>query len=1217
MLQDPPATLCSPLGTLPGFQLFRPTRGGHTTPDPRPQVVTAVHQSLVARTIPFHHPRVCGAFVTTSRGPLACISMYIRHTDGQGISALAALLSKARNTTPFVLVGGDGNGHSNWWGPSDQATNRVGEELEDLITSHSLEVLNQLPSPPTFTSDRGFEAWLDITLASRQLCPSLLHWEVVNAHLDSDHRAISSSFSVTTTISDHGPPQLDWRQVDWDTFRALLQSRLSTSALDIAPLTTTAHLTAYYSTLETALGDTIATCVPTKRPCSASNPWWNKDLEALRLELQRLRRRWTRTKTREDKQRTNACRRRLRQAIASAKQDNWRQFCEDAADDDFWDLYQKLTRSRRTFGVGDLFVDGQLLSDDRSKAEALADRFFPSTLPPDEVSHLATHSRAISLLHSAKDAPVAPVTCQEVHAALWSSGPWKAPGQDHITFACLRECESLLLPHFLRLFTASLQLQFLPDAWKSARVIAVPKPHGDPSSPRGFRPISLLPCISKLLEKVVTERLTYHLESNNLLSEDQFGFRRAKSTEAALWNFVNAASTSIRQRAKTLMVTLDIQSAYDKVWHDGLIAKLDDMQVPTSLLGWIGAFISHRRAHIQVGQAHLHRNLCMGVPQGSPLSPILFLIFVDDLLRALQPHVHAQAYADDIVIWWPVPKGESGETLGLHALRIIEDWAHRWKVTFNASKCHPMMISHLRGDPSPTLQLNGEPLPLVSSLRYLGVELDARLTWKDHIRITCAKATTRLRAIRRGAATMWGTHPHILLHMIRGAVLPVLFYAAPTWCPVVGKASLLCSIDRVLRLCGIAALGLLRTVSGDAARTLAGLLPAEFYIRQATVEFYIRHITYGVDLLPRDSIGGPSLFTTPCCILRKELRRIDRCSTLSAAALPRAESRPRWYADPSTLHADFSITILEPTTASECVHEACAGASPDELWVFTDGALAGLSCGMSAVLVIGNAAAGTSSQLCAYGQHSRVQTKLAALRLGCQQALAMGPFRQVTLLTDSLPALRDVSRLHRGSSLAVETRSLLTSLSTPVSTVRLWWAPSHALAAALATDATSHASPQDTDILPLCPAALRAIIRRIYRDHASVQWDVSNLGRDLHAIEPKAMCTTQWTRSLTRREVALVAQFLTGHYATNMYLLRFGHETDGSCDWCDALTDDRHHRLLECPFYESARQHLTSRIQDESRGAHGWTWDYLTGPGRRFLARFLQAVDRLGALPPE
>ena len=165
----------------------------------------------------------------------------------------------------------------------------------------------------------------------------------------------------------------------------------------------------------------------------------------------------------------------------------------------------------------------------------------------------------------------------------------------------------------------------------------------------------------------------------------------------------------------------NIQSAYDKVWHDGLIAKLDDMQVPTNLLGWIGAFISHRRAHIQVGQAHLHRNLCMGVPQGSPLSPILFLIFVDDLLRALQPHVHAQAYADDIVIWWPVPKGESGETLGLHALRIIEDWAHTWKVTFNASKCHPMMISHLRGDPSPTLQLNGEPLPLVSSLRYLGV----------------------------------------------------------------------------------------------------------------------------------------------------------------------------------------------------------------------------------------------------------------------------------------------------------------------------------------------------------------------------------------------------------------------------------------------------------------------------------------------------------------
>ena len=90
-----------------------------------------------------------------------------------------------------------------------------------------------------------------------------------------------------------------------------------------------------------------------------------------------------------------------------------------------------------------------------------------------------------------------------------------------------------------------------------------------------------------------------------------------------------------------------------------------------------------------------------------------------------------------------------------------------------------------------------------------------------------------------------------------------------------------------------------------------------------------------------------------------------------------------------------------------------------------------------------------------------------------------------------------------------------------------------------------------------------------------------------------------------------MAQFLTGHYATNMYLLRFGHDTDGSCDWCEAPIDDRHHRLLECPHYAPVRHHLITRIRAEGGGSFAWTWDYLTGPGRPILARFLQAVARM------
>ena len=126
------------------------------------------------------------------------------------------------------------------------------------------------------------------------------------------------------------------------------------------------------------------------------------------------------------------------------------------------------------------------------------------------------------------------------------SGPWKAPGRDGIPFICFRQCESTLLPILQHLFTASLRLGHVPASWKVATVVAVPKPGGDPLSPKGYRPISLLPTLSKLLERIIADRLTYYLETHHLLAPTQYGFRQGRSTEDALWRLVSAASTAMQ-----------------------------------------------------------------------------------------------------------------------------------------------------------------------------------------------------------------------------------------------------------------------------------------------------------------------------------------------------------------------------------------------------------------------------------------------------------------------------------------------------------------------------------------------------------------------------------------------------------------------------------------------------------------------------------------------
>ena len=190
----------------------------------------------------------------------------------------------------------------------------------------------------------------------------------------------------------------------------------------------------------------------------------------------------------------------------------------------------------------------------------------------------------------------------------------------------------MLAPYLLSLFTASLRFAHIPPLWKVARVVAIPKPGRDHASPKGYRPISLTSCLSKVLERIIAERLTFFLEHGQLLPRSQYGFRKGRSTELALWRFVTEATSALQKRQSMVLLSLDIQSAYDNVWHVGLIRKLATLGVPPSLLAWILSFLSNRQAHMHIGHAVCSCLLSMGVPQGSPLSPILFLVFVGDLL---------------------------------------------------------------------------------------------------------------------------------------------------------------------------------------------------------------------------------------------------------------------------------------------------------------------------------------------------------------------------------------------------------------------------------------------------------------------------------------------------------------------------------------------------------------------------------------------------------
>lgn len=270
--------------------------------------------------------------------------------------------------------------------------------------------------------------------------------------------------------------------------------------------------------------------------------------------------------------------------MAEAKQASWREFCETTSEADMWESFQRISRPHHPQRIGDLLVDGARVVDDDRKAEIFAQSFFPSTEPVQDAFHCQVAAEVDTILSMAHSGEVPPVTSRELHDAIYALGLWKAPGPDGIPYVCLRQCEDVIAPFLLPLFTASLRLAHIPAAWKVARVVAIPKPDRDTTSPKGYRPISLNSCISKVLERIISERLTFFLERGQLLPCSQYGFRKGRNTELALWRFISQATEALQTRHSMALLSLDIQSAYDRVWHTGLLQKLALLGIPPPLL---------------------------------------------------------------------------------------------------------------------------------------------------------------------------------------------------------------------------------------------------------------------------------------------------------------------------------------------------------------------------------------------------------------------------------------------------------------------------------------------------------------------------------------------------------------------------------------------------------------------------------------------------------
>ena len=408
----------------------------------------------------------------------------------------------------------------------------------------------------------------------------------------------------------------------------------------------------------------------------------------------------------------------------------------------WWGISKSLFRNKYYSPMPDLLVNGDIISDTKQKADSLNEYFTAQTQIPNDTNSpiplvsLSTHS--LSVVETDE---------LEVLNLLSNVDISKACGLDNISNRIIKLCAIGIHKPFTRLLNTSFRLGQYPNAWKFANVIPLFK-KDNRQVRSNYRPISLLVNLSKICEKIVFMRLYNFLENCGFFYRFQSGFRPCDSTVMQLIYIVNKIYNALERGNEVRAVFLDISKAFDRVWHKGLIAKLRSIGINGSLLLWFESYLTGRQQRVIIeGTSSEWKNIKAGVPQGSVLGPLLFLIYINDIATNISSDCFL--FADDSLLMEEVISPVDSANKLNNDLSTISAWSNQWLITMNPEKTETMIFTCERDKPfHPPLYMTNTTIRDVTSHEHLGVTLALNLSWRPHILKIHQKASKKLNMLK-------------------------------------------------------------------------------------------------------------------------------------------------------------------------------------------------------------------------------------------------------------------------------------------------------------------------------------------------------------------------------------------------------------------------------------------------------------------------------------
>lgn len=478
----------------------------------------------------------------------------------------------------------------------------------------------------------------------------------------------------------------------------------------------------------------------------------------------------------------------INQKISKDRNNKWTSLLTSMKPGDkrFWTISRSL-RGKRKNQIPHLMEVGNKIISDSEKADILANTFAKSHILTMNYSH-SFDNRVISTVNNFKAEPPTTdgailITFDELSKVLSTLKTSKSPGFDNVPNILLKKLPDKAIKLLVILFNSCINLNYFPTAFKNAKVVAINKPNKPKHNPSSYRPISLLSNLGKLYEKLIHFRLYEITENLNIIPNEQFGFRKEHSTVHQISRIKNKIESNKRNKKSTGLLLLDIEKAFDTIWHHGLIFKLITANTPKYLCKIIADFLENRTFRVSVNTSYSSpKSIPAGVPQGSVLSPLLYTIYTSDFKP---PKLTDTAYyADDTALITSSKLTSALIKKMEKSILACNKFFRKWKIKINNNKTQAIIFPYNKSPkrlPTRSIKFESSSINIQNQVKYLGVYLDKKLRFRIHIESACDKAIKSFRALwpilnRRSALNI--TNKNLIF---KSVIRPILSYASPIW----------------------------------------------------------------------------------------------------------------------------------------------------------------------------------------------------------------------------------------------------------------------------------------------------------------------------------------------------------------------------------------------------------------------------------------------------